>query len=492
MGTSQILFLTQRRTRMINTNKSHQSQIQELEKLAAEVLSLKKQLRQRRPIVIEFCGSPKAGKTSCINSLNIFLKRNGFKTAILSEHASFSPISDKHNPVFNVWTCTSAINEINEKMDQAQHGEEIDVIISDRGIFDALCWFKWLKSQSHMNKKEYKTLTDFATLYRWQKNIDLVYIFMVSPDESIKREYANLLTNKRGSIMREDVLEQYLASVKETMQEYKEDFRAIYEIDTTSKQQNDVGYEVTSKTLEVLRNMLIEKIGYLKASTLSLLDGFNNFKKLEPQLNGYNFNNRDVVEADETLIQPIPIAVVITPQKNKILCIKKTINSTPKSSPESGKLLFYAGGHTRMEDETLETKGNFLETSKNTLERELFEELGISISLEDKNPDFCLYTPQYSEKSKQHLAIGWIIPMPEETKFNLDAYEIIQKKGKTKSGCFLTFQEIEKLFKEEGNLYFESWSKEILLKYFKENFTDYFIDNIDKMSEHQQLTLFDS
>lgn len=476
---------------MVNSVNNYQVQIEELEKLAAEVLSLKKQLRQRRPIVIEFCGSPKAGKTSCINSLNIFLKRNGFKTAILSEQASFSPISDKHNPVFNVWTCSSAINEINEKMDKAQHGEEIDVIISDRGIFDALCWFKWLKSQQHMNRKEYKILTEFATLYRWQKNIDLVYVFMVSPEESIKREYANLLTQKRGSIMREDVLEQYLASVKETMQEYEKDFRAVYEIDTTEKQQNDVGYEVTSKTLEVLRNMLIEKVGYLKLSTLDLVDGFNDIQKLELQLNKYKFNNRDIVEADETLIQPIPIAVVVTPQKNKILCIKKTTKSTPKNSPESGKLLFYAGGHTRLEDETSETKKNFLKTSKNTLERELFEELGVSVSLEDKDPDFCLYTPQYSKKSKQHLAIGWIIKMPEETKFNLDAYEIIQKKGKSKSGSFLTFQEIEKLFGDEKSLYFESWSKEILLKYFKDNFSEYFINNIDKRSESEQLTLFE-
>ncbi len=94
---------------IMKTIDNHQKQIRELENLAGEVLALKKLHRQRRPIVIEFCGSPKAGKTSCINSLNIFLKRNGFKTAILSEHASFSPISDKYNPVFNVWTCSSAI-----------------------------------------------------------------------------------------------------------------------------------------------------------------------------------------------------------------------------------------------------------------------------------------------------------------------------------------------------------------------------------------------
>lgn len=476
----------------MNSVNNYQYQIDELEKLAAEVLTLKKQHRQRRPIVLEFCGSPKAGKTSCINSLNIFLKRNGFKTYILNEQARFSPISDKHNPIFNVWTCTSAINEINEKMDKAQHGEEIDIIISDRGIFDALCWFKWLKSQNHMSEKEYKTLTEFATLYRWQKNIDLVYVFTVSPDESIEREYANLLTKKRGSIMRENVLEQYLNSVKETIKEYEDKFRVVHQIDTTEMQQNDVGYEVTLKTLEVLKNMLIEKIGFLPKTALSLNKGFNNIKDIELSLNMYEFKNRDIVEKDLSLIQPIPIVVITTPKRDKLLCIKKTKKSTTKESPEYGKLLFYAGGHTRLEDETITTKGNLIETSKNTLEREIFEELGVSISLENQETPFCLYTPDFSEKSKQHIAIGWIISLPEETKFNLDSYEIIQKKGTSKSGTFLSFSEIENQFRENKQLRLESWSKEIILKYFKNQFSEIFINNIDKIDIDCQLSFFDN
>ncbi len=467
------------------------NKITELEALAAEVLELKKKYRQRRPLVIEFCGSPKAGKTSCITSLNIFLKRNGFKTIVLSEQAGISPISDKHNPIFNVWTCTHAINEINEKMDIAQKGAEIDIIISDRGIFDALCWFKWLKTQRHMSEKEYKVLSEFATLYRWQKNIDLVYVFMVSPDESIKREYANLMTNKRGSIMNEDVLQQYLLSVQDTMEEYKKSFRAVHQINTTEKTQNDVGYEVTVQTLTVLKNMLIEKVGYIDKSLIPLENGFNDIDLLKPALNKYKFNNRDIVENNSSLIQPIPIVVIVTLDKKKILCIKKTKQSTSNDSPESGKLLFYAGGHTRLEDATSETKHNFIKTAKNTLEREIFEELGISIALENIQPSFCLYTPEYSSKSQKHLAVGWVVELPENTKFNLDSYEIIQKKGTTKSGCFMSFREIEEMFIKKSNHLFESWSKEILLKYFSEHFSKHFIENIDNVTYSYQMSVFD-
>ena len=65
--------------------------IKDLQKLAEEVMELRGEHRQKRPIVIEFSGSPKAGKTSCINSLEIFLKRNGFSVSIVQERASVCP-----------------------------------------------------------------------------------------------------------------------------------------------------------------------------------------------------------------------------------------------------------------------------------------------------------------------------------------------------------------------------------------------------------------
>ena len=81
-----------------------------LKQHASEVKKLKETHRKRRPIVIEFSGSPKAGKTSCINSLRQFLKRNGFEVEIIQERASVCPVSDKRSPMFNVWTSYAYID----------------------------------------------------------------------------------------------------------------------------------------------------------------------------------------------------------------------------------------------------------------------------------------------------------------------------------------------------------------------------------------------
>lgn len=444
-----------------NGNK-RQENIRKLESLAQEVLKLKKLHRQRRPIIIEFCGSPKAGKTSSITALNIFLKRNGFKTVVLTERASVCPISDKQSPIFNVWTSSGTINEINEKMDKANSGgESIDVILCDRGIFDALCWFRWLKNRNKMSEDEYNILTDFAMLNRWQKNIDLVYVFMTTPDESIRREYANLLTEKRGSIMKEEILAQYKESVEETLQEYKKAFRATCVEDTTNREPNDVSYEVTEKTLTTLRDMLMEKIGYIERSKLALSNGLIDYETIKDSLEKVNYDLRKSVESNKDYIQPIAIAIIISEDENSILCVKKTKKSTDVSSPEFGQTLLYVGGHMRLEDSTVSCKC-FADILANTLERELFEELGISVSINKKSKPYVIYDST-EESSKKHLAVGWVVKLGEETKLRLDSYELVQKRGKSKSGTFIPFGNVT-----EEDMSLEAWSKYILLEIFND------------------------
>ena len=196
--------------------------IKELEKLVQQVLDLKSSRTQRRPLFIEFCGSPKSGKSTTINSLSMFFRRNGLKTAVLTERAGICPIQNKTHPNFNIWTLCSVIADMLEKM---EHGKEkIDIIIADRGIFDALCWFNWLNTNPsdknpYLSNENFKELTTFINSDIWKRNIDLIYVFIVGPKTSIEREYSALLTEKRSSIMREDVLETYNTSVEQVITE---------------------------------------------------------------------------------------------------------------------------------------------------------------------------------------------------------------------------------------------------------------------------------
>lgn len=438
-------------------NEAREKMIQELQKHAATVLELKQERRQKRPIVIEFSGSPKAGKSSCINSLQLFLKRNGFAVRIVQESASICPVRDKQSPMYNIWTVCQSLTGMIGVLENDK--EPVDVLLLDRGIFDALCWFQWHVKSGTMEKKQKAVTEAFLLMEEIVNSIDIVFAFVTKPEVSIGREYATLLTDKLGSIMNEKVLDDYREAVYDTVKLKEKYFHQIFVIDTTEKDQDAVGREVTEKTLETLRNLLMERIGYFeKTKTLmERLKGkkISNHEELADAFPVITYDLRDNVEENDLLLQPIPVAVITNRSKTKILVIKKNKNSAAADSPEHDRILLYIGGHSRDEDYSKHQEGDFLSVCRNTLRREVKEEIGISVAIDDVIP-FYIYDPSNAH-SGRHMAVCFPISVDEdEVKLRLDAQELILNKGKSKSGHFLTINEIL----EEQNL--EAWSVAIL------------------------------
>ena len=429
--------------------------------------------------MIEFCGCPKSGKSTTITSLNQFLKRNGFATTVLTERASVCPVFNKKDPFFNLWTLTSAVAEIIKNLDK----NNTDIIIADRAIFDALCWFEWLNKNDtiespYLNEENYKSLVSFIKMDLIKDHIDIVYVFKVDPNISIEREYSNLLTNKRGSIMKEPVLESFSNSIKNVIKEHQNDFRKVISIDTgipeNNKNPNVVSYNVTKNILDTLRMLLIEKVGFFNRDDLienGLKAGINDFKVIDGV--SISYRDRDSVEKSKNDIQPLPIVVITNRSKDKVLVVKKNIRKTTKDSPERNKILLYLGGHIRQEDSC----DSIQKTISKSLRREIKEEIGESINVENISP-FLIYTPDYSKKSMQHLAVCYVVEMDlTERKFKLTSDEHIMKTGKTISGHTMQVKDLAR----SENGFLESWSEEILKKVFqvkvKEEF-QLFDDNV--------------
>lgn len=447
---------------MNRDTKERKELIRQLQEQAKEVLELKEHHRQKRPIVIEFSGSPKAGKTSCINSLEIFLKRNGFRVEIIHERASVCPVSNKLSPMFNIWTACMSITGMLGALEK--RCATCDVLILDRGIFDAFCWFNWLKSKNIIDEEQKREIEAFLSMDCFTKVIDIIFSFQVTPEKSIEREYASLLTDKPGSIMNECVLKEYLEAINQTIANKKAYFHNIIEIDTTDQNQDMVGQIVTTKTLSTLGDLLMEKIAYFKPSDKErdFIRSKNifSFEDLSSKIK-LEFDLRNNVENNDLLIQPIPIAVITNKERSKVLVIKKTKKSTSEKSPEREKLLLYVGGHSRVEDYTEKTKNDLLAICKYTLRREIKEEIGIEVALDNISPRW-IYTPNQNN-SKKHIALCFLIETDVETlKLRLDSEELIQTKGTTKSG---RFHKVGDLINNDAEN-FEEWSELILETFF--------------------------
>lgn len=438
-------------------NAETQRRIQELERLAAKILELKRRVRPRRPIVIEFSGSPKSGKTSALNSLDIFLRRNGFRTRVLTERASVCPIPNKFDPVFNVWTGCAALNQLMDTI--SNNALKVDVIIMDRGFFDALCWFEWQRTNGLLRSDDFERFVNFFLSPRFRMVIDLVLAFDASPDTSIEREYRNLLTRKEGSVMRKEVLSSYRDTVKDCLTKYNKMFRHVTASNTDKKSQDEVSYDITKLTLEKLRGMADEKIGHIPMSCIPSNIGtvfrYDEIRKIVEQ--NLVFHDREAVEHDKQSLQLIPIAVIKDKQEPKILVGRKAEKAVSPKSPEKKKTLGYFGGHVREEDSNFLEKHKGIDVLKQCLYREVKEEIGIDVDPNEENP-YCIWVRD-GTKSELHLAVVFIVERDlANTRVIVDGEEMVryEKKGVTGTGAILSFSQILKSEK------IDSWTQKIL------------------------------
>lgn len=91
----------------------------------------------RRAFVLELTGTPKAGKTTSVNTLRSFFKECGYRVHLLNERAADCPLPMKGHFFFNAWTTATMLSEVLETYDT-----DVDLLILDRGFFDALIWLQ--------------------------------------------------------------------------------------------------------------------------------------------------------------------------------------------------------------------------------------------------------------------------------------------------------------------------------------------------------------
>ena len=113
-----------------------------------------------RPVFVEFSGSPKSGKSTCIDIVGHFFRRLGFRILAPTEGASKrTPYYLKNNLVaFNTWSASYALNHI---FDGLYSADRYDISILDRGLFDALVWFELLSTSGDITEEVSRKVQDF-------------------------------------------------------------------------------------------------------------------------------------------------------------------------------------------------------------------------------------------------------------------------------------------------------------------------------------------
>ncbi|WP_327691078.1 ATP-binding protein [Streptomyces sp. NBC_00461] len=205
----------------------------QLEKLQHRASRVRSSLNRRaeKPLVVEFAGSPKAGKSSTIDTVVHFFKRTDFRVFAPTEGASKrTPEQLRQDKVaFNVWTINDAISQLLA----AYHEGQSDLIILDRGCFDSIAWCDLHVKQGKLSPEEAKVIKDFAIHPHWIGYISRLYLFTCAPGVSMQRETAATLTSLEGSTMNSNTLAALLQEYDGLVQTLSDEYE-VRKLDTTS------------------------------------------------------------------------------------------------------------------------------------------------------------------------------------------------------------------------------------------------------------------
>ena len=188
-----------------------------------------------RPVFIEFSGTPKSGKSTCIDIVAHFFRRSGFRVLAPTEGASKrTPYYLKDDLVaFNTWSASYALTHILEGLNSS---DKYHLAILDRGLFDALAWFQRLLNQGKINQSECEQIHNFLLIEKWRSAIDYVFLFKADPATSLERENRFTLTDEPGRAMNPQSLEELNRAYDSVQERYKNEFRGFQTIDTSDTQ----------------------------------------------------------------------------------------------------------------------------------------------------------------------------------------------------------------------------------------------------------------
>lgn len=137
-------------------------------------------MNERKPFIVEFTGTPEAGKTTVINILHEQLLKMGYKVKIYPESAENSPkFFPKECIEAKLWINFDTTKHVLE----APFLDEYDIILFDRGALDRL-FFVYLDSV--YNPEIALKLGLFENILK-DYLPNLLIAFYVSEEESIKR-----------------------------------------------------------------------------------------------------------------------------------------------------------------------------------------------------------------------------------------------------------------------------------------------------------------
>lgn len=231
---------------------------------AREVLSGVSKNPPQRPKFVEFSGTPKSGKSTCIDSVSHFFRRirldeqdPDYTTAKFTILAPTEGAS-RRTPAFlrddlvafNTWSASYALTHI---LEGRYHSDHFHLAILDRGLFDALAWFQLLEMQGDISNSDMEKVHKFLLIDHWRSEVDAVFLFTADAATSLKRENEGKLIDAPGRAMNAEFIDRLNEAYQKTREKFEDQFKSVISIDTGENVQS-----TPATTAIVVANHILE------------------------------------------------------------------------------------------------------------------------------------------------------------------------------------------------------------------------------------------
>lgn len=406
--------------------------------------------------MVELAGTPKSGKSTSVEAIRHFFRRFGFSVHILTERAARCPIPMKGHLFFNTWCATTMLAELLENVET-----QTDIIIADRGLFDALIWFQTQAKRGELLDQELKQIESFLLMDRWKNLFDLVAVLHASAETALKRENAHRITKRTGSIMNTSMLQTLSDAVGEAIDRYGAEFNRVIRIETDSGDVRSVNAHLLGQIFDHFESFVNPEILVVPRQSLEPLltdapcaftpdDAIETIQEIIAKCGEYR--RRTDVESNKDFIQIVPCGVLLY---DKRVFVFQRHEENPKSDLY-GMATIWQGCHVACPADRAQSMRAVLAALESRIAQSLF----ISRKLDSR---FVGYTWDDSERGDgRHLGLIYRMDIESpELAESLRKKEFRRSRGHSLDGGF---RKIEELVISMHEIDLEPWSRSILSK----------------------------
>lgn len=180
----------------------------------------------RLPVVVELSGVPKVGKTAFADSLTDLFRKVGCTVAGSPEAAAEFPIADRWGLDFSAWTVVAFIKRFLEL--KAWGG---DVMVADRGLFDAVVWLRVKAERRLCDPQAVATFRALACEDLWWSHLSAVLVFVAGADEVLRRAGQRRIYTGDSAVTTPETLAMLRPALEQEAELWNRDRRVVRVLD---------------------------------------------------------------------------------------------------------------------------------------------------------------------------------------------------------------------------------------------------------------------